>query len=172
MNKNQLKVSEYNAFYSRYLDLVPEETTLAEGFRNQAQEVIRFFESIAEDKLNYSYQEGKWTIKEVLQHLIDTERVFQFRCFHIARHDKTPIPGFEQDEYIKPSRANSKTIGLLIEEFKTVRDSFIVLLKSLADSDLKAIGIANGDNMSARAAAFIILGHYLWHIKVINERYL
>ncbi|TGV00378.1 DinB family protein [Flavivirga rizhaonensis] len=134
--------------------------------------VLQFFESIPSDKLNYRYAEGKWSIKEVFQHLIDTERIFQHRCFRFSRHDKTSISGFEQDDYIAPSLANDKSLESLIEEFNAVRQSFIVLLKSLNDVDLKFIGNASSSNMSARAAAFTILGHSIWHINIINERYL
>lgn len=172
MKTSDLKTTEYNEYYSRYISLISRETTLIDGFIKDSNMVIQFFESIPFDKLDYKYAEGKWCIKEVFQHLIDTERIFQHRCFRIARHDKTTISGFEQDDYINPSQANNKNLKSLVEEFKAVRQSFIVLLKSLHDDDLKFIGNANGSDMSARAAAFIILGHSIWHIHVIKERYL
>ena len=172
MNTSDLKTTEYNTYYNRYLSLVSKETTLIDGLKKDSDMVLQFFESIPSDKLTYRYAEGKWSIKEVFQHLIDTERVFQHRCFRFSRHDKTGISGFEQDDYITPSQANNKSLESLVEEFKAVRQSFIVLLKSLNDDDLKFIGNANGSDMSGRAAAFTILGHSIWHINVIKERYL
>jgi hypothetical protein len=90
----------------------------------------------------------------------------------MARHDKTPLPGFEQDDYIVPSQAKNKSIESLVEEFKAVRQSFIALLNSLSNEDLQSLGTANGNVMSARAAAFIVLGHNQWHMNIIKERYL
>ncbi len=172
MKASDLNTTEYNEYYSRYIDLISKETTLINGFKEDLDLVLNFFKSIPSDKLDYRYATGKWSIKEVFQHLIDTERIFQHRCFRFSRHDKTNISGFEQDDYIVPSQANSKNLEALIEEFKAVRLSFIVLLKSLNDDDLKFIGNANGSDMSARAAAFTILGHSIWHIDVIRTRYL
>ncbi len=172
MTIKDLKSIEFNEYYGKYLNLVSNQTSLLEGFKEDLDKVLQFFQSIPVEKLNYQYANDKWTVKEVFQHLIDTERVFQYRCFRIARHDKTRISGYEQDDYIKPSKANQKSLELLIEEFKAVRQGFIVLLKSLNETDLKFIGSASGFDLSARAAAFIILGHYIWHINIIKERYL
>jgi hypothetical protein len=172
MIKQELNTSEYHSFYSRYLSLVLEETELISGFETNTNTILEFFESIPKEKLQYRYAKDKWNIKEVFQHVIDTERVFQFRCFHIARHDKTPLPGFDQNNYIEPAKTNSKTFKALVEEFKVVRKSFIVLLKSLTTEDLNQIGIANEADMSARAIAFINLGHWQHHINIIDERYL
>lgn len=172
MKISEVNSTEYNEFYSHYLALVHKEVTLNNGFNEGLKEVVDFFQNVPLVKLNYAYANEKWNVKEVFQHLIDTERVFQYRCFCIARGDKTSLPGFEQNDYIKPSKAKNKSIELLIEEFKTVRQSFITLLDSLTNEDLEIMGNANGSGMSARAAAFIVLGHYKWHINIIKERYL
>lgn len=100
MKVSDLNASEYNSFYETYISKVSNKTTLIEGYEISQNEVIEFFKSIPKDKLNYRYAEDKWSIKEVFQHIIDTERVFQHRCFRISRHDKTAISGFEQDDYI------------------------------------------------------------------------
>jgi len=134
--------------------------------------VTDFFLSIPEKKWNKTYAEGKWTIKEIFQHLIDTERIFQYRCFRISRYDTAPLIGFNQDAYVEPSQAKHKTMGALVEEFNTVRLSFITLLYSLSDEDLKFVGNVSSFSTSCRAAAFIVLGHYIWHINIIKERYL
>ncbi|AXP82878.1 DinB superfamily protein [Mariniflexile rhizosphaerae] len=172
MKISEVKPNEFSEFYANYLALVPKETTLIDGFNKDLKEVVDFFQHIPAIKLNYAYAKEKWRVKEVFQHLIDTERVFQYRCFCIARRDKTPLPGFEQDDYIAPSQAKNKSIESLVEEFKSVRLSFIALLNSLSNEDLQFLGNANGNTMSARAAAFIVLGHNQWHINIIKERYL
>lgn len=172
MKVTELTPSEYGSFYSGYIGLVPKDATLMEGYNNGMNYVTDFFMSIPEKKWNKTYAEDKWTIKEVFQHLIDTERIFQYRCFRIARHDATPLVGFEQDNYVKPSQAKHKTMGALVEEFNSVRQSFITLLYTLSDEDLKFVGNVSGFSTSARAAAFIVLGHYIWHINIIKERYL
>lgn len=172
MTIKDLKITEYNSYYSSYVNLIPKDTELVEGFKTGSHKVIDFFQSIVPEKLDYAYAEKKWNIKEVFQHLIDTERVFQYRCFRFSRRDKTPISGFEQDNYIEPSQAKNKSIDDLIEEFKAVRQSFIVLLNSLSENDLKFVGYANGSKLSARAAAYIILGHEIHHIEVIKKLYL
>ncbi|WP_425658589.1 DinB family protein [Tenacibaculum ascidiaceicola] len=108
----------------------------------------------------------------MLQHIIDTERIFMYRVLRIARKDITPIEGFDQDIYIKPSSANDKTIEALLEEFKTTRLYSINLLNNISNENLCSIGVANNSPASARACAFILLGHSVWHMDIIKERYL
>ncbi len=172
MEVTDLTAGEYGDYYSRYFQKIPKETTLVSGFKDREQLVVDFFKGIPESKLEYQYAEGKWTIKEVLQHLIDTERVFMYRCFCIARADKTNFPGYEQNDYVVPSAANAKSLDDILEEYKTVRQSFYFMLKSFRNEDLEQIGNASGFPLSARAAAFITLGHEIWHMDIIKERYL
>ncbi len=172
MNRLALNTTEFDNYYARYIDKLSEKTTLREGFKTGRENVIRFFRSIPENKLEYRYEEKKWTIKEILQHLIDTERIFMYRCFRIARNDTTALAGFDQNIYIEPSNANGKSIENLINEFEVNRNNSICLLDSLTDKDLCFMGDANGGNMSARAAAFTIIGHDIWHMEVIEQRYL
>ena len=172
MTTSNLNPSEFNTYYERYISKVADTIKLREGFEIGKENVIKFFSTVADSKLNYRYAPEKWTIKEILQHLIDTERIFMYRCFRIARNDKTPLTGFDQNIYVEPSNAASKSIEALLLEFKTFRESSINLLNSLTDYDLKCIGISSGNAMSARAAAFTILGHDIWHMEVIKEKYL
>lgn len=172
MIKKDLVTDEFNPYYSSYINMLSKELELIEGFEVGLKKVQDFFKSIPKEKLEHKYAHDKWTIKEVFQHIIDTERIFMYRCFRIARHDKTPLVGFEQDDYIAPSKANFKTINMLLEEYYAVRLSSIVLLKSLNDEDLKFMGNASESNVSARAAGFIILGHEIHHIEVIKNKYL
>ena len=172
MTSSQLNPSEYHTFYKTYIDLIPNDLELIEGYKRGLKLYENFFQELSIDKLYYKYAEGKWTIAEVLQHVIDTERIFIYRCFRIARHDNTPLAGFDQDVYINPSQANNKSLDSLMEEYKITRQNSIVILKNLREDDLKFMGNTDGKAMSARAAAFAVLGHELWHLNILKERYI
>jgi len=172
MTNKDLNVNEFDPYYGRYIYKLSKNILLRTGFEIGHIDVLHFFRSIPNDKLSYRYESGKWSIKEILQHLIDTERIFMYRCFRIARNDKTSLAGFDQKIYMDPSGASSKSIDDLINEYTTTRKSSIVLLNSLTDKDLQSIGDANGGAMSARAAAFTIIGHDIWHMDLIKEKYL
>lgn len=172
MTIKDLSPKEFDAYYGRYIYKVPEHLSLEQSFQQGKSVLIEFFSSIPVEKHTYKYGFEKWTIKEVLQHLIDTERIFMYRCFRIARRDQTPLSGFDQSLYVKPSLANTKSMQELLAEFEAIRNSSVSLIQSLDDKDLKAIGNSNGSPMSARAAAFVITGHEIWHMEIIKERYL
>ena len=172
MKKQELQSNEYDKYYSNYLNLVSSETELIPGLKEDQKMVIDYFSSIPEDKLEFRYQTKKWTIKEVLQHIIDTERIFMYRLLRISRKDTTPLAGFDQDVYVDPSEANNKSIEDLIEEFSATRLFTINLVNSMSDENLKNLGSASNSPVSARACAFILLGHSIWHINIIKERYL
>lgn len=172
MKVTALQTGEYTPHNEGYLNKVNKDYDLIESFTRSQAMVSAFFKAIPEDKLTYRYAEGKWSILEVFQHLIDTERVFVYRCFRIARRDETALAGFDQDVYITPSLANEKSMTQLLEEYHATRNASISLLKSLTDADLCFIGNANGGPLSARAAAFMIPGHEIWHIDILKERYL
>jgi len=172
MVRSDLKAIEFDVYYKRYIDKLSEETHLLKGFEIGQQNVINFFKAIPTEKLDYKYQPEKSSVKEILQHQIDTERIFIYRCFRIARRDETPLTGFDQNIYIEPSNADNKAIDQLLDEFKAMRGHSISLLNSLSENDLCYIGNSNGAAMSARAAAFTIIGHDIWHMEVIKEKYL
>ena len=172
MTTQDLNSLEFNEFYKRYIDKLSTFMSLEEGYKVGKSNVLDFFKSIPQSKLEYRYAPEKWTVKEVLQHLIDTERIFIYRCFRIARRDITPLMGFDQDIYVAPSKANTKSIEGLMNEFEMNRNNSIAMIDSLSDDDLKFVGVSSDSPMSARAAAFTILGHDIWHIDVIKERYL
>lgn len=172
MVRTSLTHEEFGPYYSRYIDLVGENLSLIEALQTGKEKTIKFYQAIAEEKLTYSYDTGKWTVLEILQHLIDTERIFAYRALCIARNDKTELPGFEQDDYVKPSQANERTVASLIEEYSILRDSTIAFFKSLNNTSLKQIGVASVNPLSARAAGFIIAGHEIHHANVIETRYL
>ncbi|WKD86302.1 hypothetical protein KCTC32516_01672 [Polaribacter huanghezhanensis] len=172
MIKSDIKQEEYNEYYANYIGLLDDNTELIDGYYKGKKMMEDFINAIPDEKLTYRYQPEKWSIIEVLQHLIDTERVFMYRCFRIARNDKTELAGYDQDEYVIPSEANSKTKEQILEEFSLNRNNFISLLKSLSEKNLSFVGNANGGIVSARAAAYIVLGHDIHHTNIIKERYL
>ena len=172
MNKKELQPLEYNEYYSRYIDKVSKDTALISGFEADKKMVIDFFSSLPKEKLEYRYQPEKWTIKELLLHIIDTERIFMYRLLRIARKDTTALAGYDQDIYIEPSEANSKSLEELIHEFTITRLYSINLISSISEENLKNFGTASDSTISARACAFILLGHSIWHIEIIKERYL
>ncbi|CAM1344660.1 DinB family protein [Tenacibaculum amylolyticum] len=172
MIKLDITPNEFDAYYARYIDKLSDNSTLLESFTEGLKNTIHFFNTIPEEKLHYRYQPEKWNSKEILQHLIDTERIFMYRCFRIARRDSTPLTGFDQNIYVAPSNATHKSLTALLSEFEFNRKNSIQLLNSFSKEDLEFIGNSNGGAMSARAAAFVIPGHDIWHQEIIQERYL
>ena len=172
MKVTDLKSNEFNTYYANYISKVPVTWELKMGFELGNRDMVSFFESIPVSKLEYKYAEDKWTVKELFQHIIDTERIMMHRCFRIARRDKIDLPSFEQNEYIVPSQANKKSLEALVQEYKVVRENSKVLLNSLSSEDLNFVGRASGGDMSARATAFIVLGHEIWHTNIIKDKYL
>jgi hypothetical protein len=171
MTRKDVSNDEYNPYYQQYI-LKAGNAPMLEGLQANGDEIISFLESIPEDKLEYRYEEGKWTIKEIIQHLIDTERVFTYRALCIARNDKTLFPGFDQDEYVLSSDANSRTLGALLKDYKALRLASANLFKGFSKDMFCRIGIASNSNLTPRAVAFIIIGHENHHCDIIKERYL
>jgi uncharacterized damage-inducible protein DinB len=170
MTKNDLDIGEFNPYYGTYINKTQ---GLAINDLDGAGELtIQFLRSIPSNKLSYRYAEGKWTIKEIIQHLMDAERIFSYRALRIAREDHTPLAGFEQDDYILPSMANERSLDDLINEFKTIKAATVSLYKSFSDQMLIQLGTASNSPVSVRAIAFIIMGHEIHHCEVIKERYL
>jgi len=168
---SELPSSEYNPFYQTYV-MALGEVELIEELKRGKSTFLSLFEEIPEEKLNYAYAEGKWSLAEALVHMIDTERIFQYRALCIARNDKTPLPGFDQDTYVPYSNADNRSKSDLIEEYKAVRDSTISLFDSFDEEAIKRIGVASGSKMSVRALGFIICGHQAHHVRILRERYL
>lgn len=163
--------TSYPGYFQRYIDQVPEEDMLT-AFDVQSGIAENFLVSISEEKSLHAYAEGKWTIKEILQHIIDAERIFAYRALSFARKDSTPLPGFEENDYAANSNANRRTWKSLIEEFIVVRKSTELLFKSFTAEALASSGTANNNLTSVAGIGFITLGHFYHHKKVITERYL
>lgn len=171
MRVSDLHEKEYHPYYNTYIKLAPD-IEYAEALAQGSNNTIQFLRQIPEEKLEFRYEEGKWTIKEIIQHMIDTERIFSYRALSIARRDSTPLPGYEQDDYVPPSKANRLSLESLINDYAAARNSTIALYNSMDDAMLENIGNASGNAMSARAALAILAGHEIHHCKIITERYL
>ena len=157
--------------YHNYIAQVPE-NNLMEAFKKGTASFIQFFENIPSSKYDHRYAEGKWTIKEVLQHIIDGERVFAYRALRFARKDPTPLPGFDENIFAANAKADKRNWNYLLEEFKTVRKSSEQLFTSFDEEQLNATGIASNHSNYVLGFGYIIVGHSLHHMKVIKERYL
>jgi len=171
MRLSDLNSNEYLPYYQTYLDYLPDEELISQliDLRNQ---FVEFLEKLTPVDLNLSYAEGKWTVAQVLQHVLDTERIFQYRALSIARKDKTTLPGFDQDSYVTVSNANNRKLPEFLNEFVMVRNSGIALFESFDKEMLKEIGNANGAPLSPRAAGFIAAGHQKHHLILFKKLYL
>ncbi len=133
---------------------------------------IEFYKKIPVEKWDYRYDEGKWSIKEVLIHILDTERIFAYRALRIARNDKTPLQGFEQDDYVPFYNVENRSITSLLDEFDALRRSTIAMFQNFDDAMLERMGTASEHPVSVRALAYMIAGHEIHHLRILRERYL
>ncbi len=171
MLSSDLSASEYNPYYHNYI-LAVGEVELLEELKNGKVVFTALMAEVPISKLNYAYADGKWTLAEVLMHIIDAERVFQYRALRFGRNDKTPLAGFDQDIYVPESNASKKSKEELLNEYESVRNATVSLFSSFDDEALKRVGMASDSNMSAGAMGFIICGHQAHHLNIIRERYL
>ncbi|HRI20355.1 MAG TPA: DinB family protein [Panacibacter sp.] len=158
-------------FYHNYISYAKGNSP-AEVMTGFTTAIKDFYNNLPEAKAGYAYAPGKWTIKDLIQHLIDAERIFAYRALRIARKDTTPLPGFDENNYAVNSNANSRTLQSLKEEFNAVRTSTNLMLQSFTEDQLNATGTASNNSITVNAIAFIIFGHLLHHKKIIEERYL
>jgi uncharacterized damage-inducible protein DinB len=162
----------YPAFFDTYVRLV-DAASVREATLKYKAEIVAFFQTkIPTEKISFRYAEGKWNLKEVLQHVIDTERIFAYRILRISRGDKTPLPGFDEKAFAAESEADLRTWESLLEEFEAVRKSTDLLLQSLSEEQLNQTGTTNGNPVTAKAIGFIVYGHILHHINIVKQRYL
>lgn len=171
MNSLQLDENEYNPFYGRYI-LALGEVDLFEILNDSFEDLLKTVKDLPEEKLIFQYAEGKWTIKELVQHLIDTERIMSYRALRFSRNDATELQGFDENWYVENSNGNDRNFNDLLEEFRCTRKASISLFKSFTGEMLTLSGIANGSDMTVRALGFVIAGHQMHHLKIIKERYL
>ncbi|MBU2019545.1 MAG: DinB family protein [Bacteroidetes bacterium] len=170
---NGLPQPEHAAkYYDHYIKLAATHINLLECLEENKEEFSRNLLSIPNDKANYAYAEGKWTIKEVYLHIIDTERIFQGRAHRLGRNDNTPLAGFDENSYTPFSFSETRSLESINEEWIAVRNSTIQLFKNFQIQNLDFIGSANGNQLTARSAGWIMVGHAKHHLKVVEEKYL
>ena len=162
--------TEYAPYYERYVSLVAGD--VLETLERQGAETASLLGGLTEEQGGARYAPGKWSVKELVGHLIDTERVFAYRLLRVARGDRTPIEGFDQDPYVANSNADARTVGSLAEEFGHVRAATIALARSLDAAAWSRSGVANENEVTARALAHIVAGHEAHHVRILRERYL
>jgi hypothetical protein len=163
--------SEYAAFYAGYIARVPD-GDLVGALEANLEEFVRTIGAVAEVRGGFAYAPGKWTLKEVIGHVIDGERVFSYRAMWIARGDETPLPGFDEQAWVPQSGANDRTIADLLAELRAVRAATIALLRHLPADSVTRRGTASGNGVTVRALAWIIAGHPMHHLSILRERYL
>ena len=161
----------YKNYFENYTSLVMEKVVLS-ALNNQAKTLTDFFNSISDEKAMYAYAVGKWTMKEMLQHMIDTERIFSYRALAIARKETVTLPGFDENIYATNSLANRRTWAELAHEMKIVRESTILLFKSFTEEMLQNSGNFSAANGNVNTLGLIITGHFYHHVNITNERYL
>lgn len=169
---NKPNEDEYAPYAIQYISLVPDDGLVLEHLRANLDTTQAFLRTVPADKLLHRYAEGKWTIKEIVQHISDDERIYAYRALRFARNDSTELPGFEQDEYTRNAGANARTLDELLGELATVRAATLSLYHGLGEDSLRRSGIASGNVMSVRSIAYHIAGHELRHLNIIRERYL
>lgn len=163
--------TEYLPYYSRYVALVPDGDILT-VLRKQMEETLALLGSIPEVRADFRYAPDKWSIKELVGHMIDSERIFAYRALRFARNDKTPLPGYEQDDYVSNASFGSCKLADLASEFESVRRSNLFLFRHLDGDAWMRKGLANDSEASVRALAHIIAGHELHHREILRNRYL
>ena len=163
-------INEYNPYFDPYIHKFKGKD-IFEALAKGVEEVTELVNSLTDAQLKSAYAVGKWTIKEVLQHIMDTERIFCNRALRFARNDKTDLSGFEQDDYVPYSGANDRDSAEMLREYCAIRQGTIALFQSFSDEMLARVGVASGNEMSVRALAYIVAGHEKHHVNVINERY-
>ena len=171
MNSVHLNDNEYAPFYASYIKALGK-VDLFEVLKNSSEDLIDTLQNLPKEKLVFKYEEGKWTIKELVQHIIDTERILSYRALRFSRNDATDLPGFNENWYVDCSFANKRDFNELLDEFSLLRKTTIALFKSFTPEMFLMTGSANKSDMTVRALGFIIAGHQMHHLKTIKEKYL
>lgn len=163
--------SDYKPYQEAYIKTV-EGDNILKVLEEQLKNIPEFLKSIPEDKGKYSYAEGKWTVKEVIEHITDTERIFAYRALCIARGEKIVLPGFEQDDYVRGANSNSRKISDLADEYRKVREANLSLFKSFDEEAINMRGNVNDYQITVNAILYVIAGHANHHLNILKEKYL
>ncbi|MES2881101.1 MAG: DinB family protein [Bacteroidota bacterium] len=168
---NNVDLSRVPPFYHNYINNLAE-PDLMKAFQNHQVELLALLIDVPDEKWSYRYASGKWSIKEMVQHIIDADRIFCYRALRFARKDKTELPGFDEDSFAAASAADRRTKENLLDELTTVQKSAALLFSSFNEEHLNQTGTANGNEVYVEAIGFIIIGHTLHHKSILQQRYL
>ena len=168
VNRNEIVAAE---FFQRYINTSKEADVIRSISKNTRQ-VKKLLDKLPRKKIDFAYAEGKWTVKEMLQHIIDAERVFTYRAMTFSRKDGTALPGFDENNWASHAEASKRDWQDLLKEFKALRKATELLFESFSDDQLRATGTASGHPINVLALGFIISGHVEHHLRIIKERYL
>lgn len=166
----QPQPSEYTGYNAHYVALASEGESPLEFLKTQA--VWQLLHTLSEEQSHYRYAEGKWSIKELLGHMIDTERIFSYRTLCLARGEQQNLPGFDENTYVENARFDKRTFASLLDEYRVVRQATLFLLENLDESVWENTGTNNNRPASVRALVYITAGHEKHHLNILNERYL
>ena len=164
------EITKMPSYFDRYINLVPDIEVLDALKQYDVSNLHAIKENLL-SKADYAYAPDKWTVKQLMQHINDTERIFAYRALRMGRMDPSPLTSFDENEYIKNCDANKRTMDSLIDEFDAIRKSTIILYENLNDDAMVYVGVASGNENTALAIGFTIVGHFLHHMKVLEERY-
>ena len=164
-------MTEFEKYIQRYLDLIPSEDWLEE-LKIVGKETLNIYEKLFEDQSNYAYAEGKWSLKTLLQHLIDTEKVFAYRALRFSRNDQSPVSRFDEEAWANHSYAENRTLKSLIKEYKLTRKQSFIFFKTLPEEALQLSGKVNGNDINVETIGKLTVGHNIHHLNIIKERYL
>jgi DinB superfamily len=170
-NAGHPQAGEYGSYYQRYIDLASEDDIVG-ALDAQAQETAALLGGVSEEQAAHRYEPGKWSIKQLVGHVIDAERIFAYRALSIARGETQAIPGFDQDPYVANAASDDRSLADLTEELVTVRRANVLMLRALPSEAWQRIGTASDNPISVRAIAYILLGHERHHVSILRERYL
>jgi hypothetical protein len=171
MKVTDIPSNEFNPYFKPYIDKVGG-SSLLKSLKKGKKETVKFFKKIPSSKLEYKYEDGKWTPKDILLHLIDAERAFSYRALQFARSKDANLEGFDENEFVVNADAGLRSRKSLLKEYKAVRKASIIMFKSFSDETFLQIGKASDSELSVRAAGFLICGHEIHHQQIIKERYL
>ncbi len=163
---------QYPPYTIAYIDKVPDDSDITGVLESNMQTILDLVRSLPDEKLEYRYAPGKWSIKEVLVHITDTERIFAYRALRIARNDTTPLPGYDENAYIANADTNARSIDNILTEYEHVRKASIAMTESFTADATQRTGTSNNHTVSVSAVLYMIAGHELHHLQILRERYL
>lgn len=164
-------MTDFEKYIQRYLDLIPSENWIQE-MKNAANKTLEIYNNLSEEQGNFAYAEGKWSLKILLEHITDSEKIFNYRALRFARKDKTELSGFDEELFAENGIANQLSLGELMEEFQLNRLNSLVFFSKLTTEQLSQKGKTNGNEISVETLGKLIVGHNIHHLKIIEERYL